>query len=135
MSTDRLLRDGLLEPADLTDLPTFPAGSRVDFGPVITYKRTLLRRAYARFMLRGGMVTLHGWYAPWLDDYALFMALKDAHGGGVWNTWEPALVRRDPAALDRARAALADEVDFYRFIQYRFFADWSALNARPMRVV
>ena len=48
ISTDRLLRDGLLTPDDLADMPAFPA-ARVDFGPVIVYKQTLLRRAYARF--------------------------------------------------------------------------------------
>lgn len=138
ISTDHLLRDGLLEPGDLADLPAFPAG-RIDFGPVIEYKQQLLRRAYARFRARGGNAALRDWHAPWLDDYALFMALKDAHDGSVWNAWEPALVRRDPATLAAARTEHADAIDFYRFAQYRFFRDWSALkraaNERGVRLI
>jgi 4-alpha-glucanotransferase len=138
ISTDRLLRDGLLAPGDLDDLPAFPT-ERVDFGPVIAYKNILLRRAYTRFKAAGGMRQVEAWYAPWLEDYALFMALKDHHDGAVWSTWAPALVRRDRAALVSARQALADNVDFYRFCQYRFFQDWGDLkreaNAAGVRIV
>jgi 4-alpha-glucanotransferase len=138
ISTDRLLRDGLLAPSDLDDLPGFPA-ERVDFGPVILYKNILLRRAYARFKASGDMQQVEAWYAPWLEDYALFMALKDHHDGAVWSTWAPALVRRDPAALAAARQELADNVDFYRFCQYRFFQDWGDLkreaNAAGVRII
>jgi 4-alpha-glucanotransferase len=138
ISTDRLLRDGLLTPDDLADMPAFPA-ARVDFGPVIVYKQTLLRRAYARFETSVGARLLDDWHAPWLADYALFMALKDQHGGAIWSDWEPALVRREPEALDRARAALAADIGYYRFCQYRFFQDWSDLkreaNAQGVQIV
>ena len=127
ISTDRLLADGLLLAADLADLPAFPE-NEVDYGWVITYKQTLLRRAYAHAKAQPPGAEHAAWDAPWLADYALFMALKDRHVGAVWGTWEAALVRREPAALEKARAELADEIGFYRFCQGRFFADWLDLK-------
>ena len=56
----------------------------------------------------------------WLEDYALFMALKDAHGGRSWSEWEPKLAMREPKALEEARKELAEEVRFYQFLQYLF---------------
>jgi 4-alpha-glucanotransferase len=64
----------------------------------------------------------------WLEDYALYRALKRRHQGAVWTDW-PADVRgRDRGALDRAREELADEIAFERFVQWRFFRDWRALR-------
>ncbi|CAA9574418.1 MAG: GH77 [uncultured Thermomicrobiales bacterium] len=138
ISTDRLLRDGLLTDADLDDLPAFPADT-IDYGPVIAHKQTILRRAYDHAKERGREGSESAWDTPWLDDYALFMALKDRHEGAVWSAWEPALVAREPTALARARVELADEIGFYRFCQARFFADWGALkreaNARGVAIV
>ena len=127
ISTERLLADGLLLAADLDDLPAFPE-SEVDYGWVITYKKTLLHRAYTRAKEQHYGANAPPWDAPWLDDYALFMALKDRNDGAVWGAWEAALVRREPAALAKARAELADEIGFYRFCQERFFADWRDLK-------
>ncbi len=138
ISTARLRRDGLLTDDDLAELPALSPAT-VDYGRLIPHKTALLHRAYARAKTAGqaepsGLADL-----DWLDDYALFMALKDRHGGAVWSAWEPALVRRDPAALAAARDELADEIGVYRFCQGRFFADWHALkreaNARGVAIV
>ena len=138
ISTERLLADGLLLAADLDDLPAFPEGE-VDYGWVITYKQTLLRRAYRQAKEQQDDAAKPAWDAPWLDDYALFMALKDRHDGAVWGAWESALVRRESAALAKARAELSDEIGFYRFCQERFFADWRdlkrAANERGIAIV
>ena len=71
--------------------------------------------------------------ADWLEDFALYRALKHRHGGGVWTEWAPELRGRDPAALDRARDELADEMAFERFVQWRFFRDWRALRDHAHR--
>jgi 4-alpha-glucanotransferase len=87
---------------------------RVDFGEAHRIKNQLLRRAYERYQkttdtnLRSAFETFAQREAHWLDDYALFRALKDAHNGVAWNEWEPALVRRTPAALARAREQLRE---------------------------
>ena len=64
----------------------------------------------------------------WLDDYALFMALKDAHGGASWTTWEEPLRHREEAALEAARAGLADQVRFWKAVQCLFFRQWRRLH-------
>ena len=125
ISTAALLRDGLVAEADVAALRALP-DDRIDFGPLIDAKLALLRVAYAREERTGAKTGT--WDAAWLDEYTLFMALKDRHQGAVWNEWPPELARCDPAALDRARAELAESIGFYRFCQERFFAEWDALK-------
>jgi 4-alpha-glucanotransferase len=101
----------------------------VDYPPVIARKRTLLREATAAFVPDGAyqaFVTEQGW---WLEDYALFMALKDAHGGVAWPEWEPGAGLRDPGALVDWRSRLAAEVEHYRREQALFFSQFRALQA------
>uniref|UniRef100_A0A832I420 4-alpha-glucanotransferase n=1 Tax=Eiseniibacteriota bacterium TaxID=2212470 RepID=A0A832I420_UNCEI len=135
VSPEGLLEEGLLEPADLEATPRFPA-ARVDFGPVIAFKLRLLDRAFERFSgpagdpLRAAHDDFARAHAHWLDDFALFMALKEAHGGRPWPEWDAALARREPAALAAARARLGREVAVQRFRQFAFFRQWSALRAR-----
>ncbi len=77
--------------------------------------------------------------ADWLDDYALFMALKDTRPGTTWNRWPRELARREPAALAQARARLQERVSFHKFTQFVFYRQWSALrevaHQRGIRVV
>jgi 4-alpha-glucanotransferase len=134
VSPERLLEDGLLEPGDLAGVPAFPAG-RVDYGPVIEWKLAILAKAHARFSA-GAAAGLRRDYdgfcraqAGWLDDFALFMALKEAHGGATWTTWEAGLGAREPVALAAARERLAVAVDSQRFRQFLFFRQWSAVRA------
>ncbi len=132
VSPDLLAADGLLVDTDLADVPAFPP-ERVDYGAVIPWKVGLLDRAYDRLVASGlrpdfdAFVTAE---AAWLDDFALFMALKDAHGGGAWTGW-PAPVRdRDPQALAAARTEHAGLVDRHAFRQFLFFRQWGAVRAR-----
>src|SRR4051812_13146576 len=95
ISLDRLVRDGFLLKADLAGGEDFPAG-HVDFGPVSTWRRERLHRAYAAFAARASAAQLEAFaqfsteHASWLDTWALFAALKEAHGGVAWIDWEPA---------------------------------------------
>jgi 4-alpha-glucanotransferase len=132
VSPEALIRDGLLRPSDLA-AATFPA-QRVDFGPVIQFKARALGRAWERFQagaapaLRPAFDAFCRAEAGWLDDFALFMALKEAHGPGVWTDWEPPLAAREPAALARARERLGGAVERERFGQFLFFQQWRALK-------
>jgi 4-alpha-glucanotransferase len=126
LSTDALLRDDLVTEADVAATRALPR-DRVDFGPLIDAKLALLRRAYARARDRDGAKAA-SLTTPWLDEYALFMALKDHHRGAMWCDWAPEFGHRDPAALARARQELAGPIGFYRFCQERFFAEWDALK-------
>jgi 4-alpha-glucanotransferase len=122
ISPDRLVEDGLLGAGDL-DGASFPA-DRVDYPAVARFKRRLLERAWSHFR-SGARPDLAPTFdrfcrenAHWLDDYALFRALKSRHGGVYYLDWPEPLVRRDPAALDEARRDLADLVDLARFGQF-----------------
>ncbi|MCI0464236.1 MAG: 4-alpha-glucanotransferase, partial [Gemmataceae bacterium] len=106
ISPEALVRDGLLHETDLVGV-RFP-NDYVDYGAVIAFKRDLLQRAWERFQagaapsLRPLVEEFCGQQAAWLKDFALFMALKDAHGGVSWLQWPGELILRQPAALAQA---------------------------------
>ncbi|HMO57072.1 MAG TPA: 4-alpha-glucanotransferase [Roseiflexaceae bacterium] len=138
ISPDRLLTEGLLTPEDLADAPVFGSGN-VDYGAVIPFKQELLRRSFARFRAGASntqhlaLETFRSANAAWLNDYALFAALKDANGGAPWNTWDPALAFREPAAIATITTTLADEVLFHSYAQWLFFQQWLELKAYANR--
>ncbi|MCA1576222.1 MAG: 4-alpha-glucanotransferase [Acidobacteria bacterium] len=107
---------------------------RVEFGDAHRIKEELLRREYENYTkttdtnLRSAFETFAQREAHWLDDYALFRALKDAHNGVAWYEWEPSLVRRTPAALARAREQLREEIEAQMFYQFLFFEQWFKLK-------
>ncbi|HEV7843784.1 MAG TPA: 4-alpha-glucanotransferase, partial [Pyrinomonadaceae bacterium] len=118
---------------DLADAPAF-AEERVDFGSVIEFKNAQLERAYERFKqtgnarLRSGFDVFREYAALWLDDYALFRAIKNHQGGKVWSEWDRELALRDPAALESAHRELGDEIEAQEFYQFLFFRQWAALK-------
>ena len=146
VSPEKLVEAGLLEEPDIRDAPDLPAG-RVDYGKVIEYKRGLLEKAFRNFArrlkedegLRRDYEGFEGFASAWLDDWALFAALKDEYGGQPWNTWAAGLARREPAAVGAARQSFAERVEAHKFSQYVFFHQWLKLkkyaNERGVRVV
>jgi 4-alpha-glucanotransferase len=134
-----LLRDrGLLEPSELTPESPFPEQA-VDYGAVIAYKRPPLARAATRFFERAPAEARQAFdrfcrdNAAWLDDFALFMAVKDVHGGAAWTEWEPPIAAREPEAVDRWSREQAGAVRERKFEQFAFFEQWAALRARCRR--
>jgi 4-alpha-glucanotransferase len=132
ISPDLLVRDGLVKAADLTGTP-LPA-AYVDYGPVIAFKLRLLARAWQNFQAdaRSPLGPLFETYcqeqAAWLDDFAVFMALKDAHGGVSWLEWPQELIERDLAALTRARGQLRENIGLHKFSQFLFARQWQDLR-------
>ncbi len=151
ISPDFLLRDNFLHPNDLIEKTTFP-NLKVDFGRIISWKLNLLERAYLRFVsdpgparadpstsLRADFDIFCADNASWLDDFALFMSIKESHGGGAWDGWPAPLRTRDPLALDVARRELVDAISRFKFYQFLFFKQWNALrahaNARGVKII
>jgi 4-alpha-glucanotransferase len=144
VSLEDLADEGWLSPSDLAQAPEFPAHT-VDYGAVIDFKLPLLRRAYEAFAARADAPAHDGFaafcraHAAWLDDFALFMALKSAHGGRSWDTWDPAAARREPEALDEWRRRAAREIEAHKFTQWAFFRQWLRLrrlcHERRLRVM
>lgn len=141
---DRLAQEGDLTPQELSFVPEFPV-HHVDYGPVIAYKMRMLRQAADRFEdraaqeRRAALEQFCAEKALWLDDYALFMALKGAHQFAMWNTWELDLVQRRPGAMAQWAAELRDEIRFHKYVQFRFFEQWTALrryaNERGVQII
>jgi 4-alpha-glucanotransferase len=133
VSLGRLRDEGLLSPADLKKRPDFPE-REVDFGAVIEWKAPLLARACAAFEKKAAPARREAreafvkGQAAWLDDFALFMALKRANGGAAWSSWDRALVNREEGALARARRDLAREVREVEFEQWLFFEQWGEIR-------
>jgi 4-alpha-glucanotransferase len=140
ISPDILLQEGLLDNADLA-CPPFPA-ERVDYGPVIAFKNHLLEKCWANFQLGRGAGLKQPFeefqheHRVWLDDYALFMAVKDAHGGRNWTEWPAELRLREPSALARSKQELIRVVGLHQFRQFLFFRQWLNLrrHARDRKV-
>ena len=133
ISPDDLFADGLLTQEDLDGMKDLPA-SRVDFGLIIPKKLDLLQKAFSNYQsnpehLRQSFDYFCAENASWLDDYTLFMALKEANGGGSWNGWPEALRKRKKTALAKARKELGESVTRFAFYQFIFFRQWNKLRA------
>jgi 4-alpha-glucanotransferase len=134
VSPEALAADGLLSPEDLAD-PGLP-DDRVDFAEVGRWKELLLRRAFGAFRagwaptLRAEAAAHRERHGAWLDDWCLFRALRDEHGGAPWTEWDAGMRDREPRALAAAREALRDELDRHAFVQWVFDRQWGALRAR-----
>ncbi len=144
LSLQRLAEDGWLDPEQARSLAG-PEQRRIDYGAIIPAKLALLTRAAERFEAGASAPEREAFEAfrereqAWLDDYALFMALKDAHGGALWNTWEEPVRLRRPEALQEARRELASAVRRHELWQHWFYRQWTAVRAyaaeRGVRVV
>ena len=115
------------------------ASATVDYEAVRALKREALGRAYCRFREHEiepntaraqELAAFRAAHREWLDDYALFRALKDAHGGSAWWDWSEALQRREPAALAEASARLEDAVLAHVYTQWLAHAQWADARAR-----
>ncbi|MGM3305932.1 4-alpha-glucanotransferase [Anabaena sp. WFMT] len=133
ISLEKLVDEGFLTEADFANLPEFPA-DKVDFERAIPIKVNLLKKACESFKTQATAIQRKAFHhfcntkGYWLDNYALFMALKDARNGASWHTWEPELAKREPTALSQIERELTDEIFYYKFVEYEFFRQWSELK-------
>ncbi len=125
---DTLCEEGLLKQKEFAKVD-FGSGDAVDYEKLYRHRLTVLKKAYARFDKSDGAYS-HFCHeeTEWLEEYVLFMALKEQHGGKSWRQWEEPLKFREPKALAEVRLALADTMDFYRFLQFKFYRQWHALK-------
>jgi 4-alpha-glucanotransferase len=131
ISADLLAQEGWLEPSDLAEIPSFPAG-RVDYDAALRYEIKLLDKAYERGKERLSDDTAFARFcresATWLDDYSLFVALKAHFHDASWTDWPVELRDRESGALKRWALRLHQEIERERFRQFLFFHQWSALK-------
>jgi 4-alpha-glucanotransferase len=133
ISVETLVAKGLLDQRTLHPLPDFPE-RHVDFSMVIPWKFNLLRNAASNFFRsatceqKADFESFTQQNHAWLDDYALFMAAKDAHQGMVWTEWESKLALRQQSAITMWSEELSSEIAAYKFWQYEFFRQWNAIR-------
>ena len=100
-----------------------------EFSKVIPFKRTILQEAYRNFSAgkeNGYQIFLE--QSPWVDDYAIFMTLKEKYSHSSWNQWPGDIAAHDPDALAKVAAHELKTIDYYRFEQFEFFRQWASLH-------
>ena len=132
ISLDRLVDDGWLSDDDLQPVPEFDP-HEVDYEQVATYKREKLRTAHENFRetaTEADRAALDEFRESesWLDDYALFRALKKKHEGVAWVDWPEPIRTREPEALAEAREELSEEIEYRTLVQYWFDNQWQAFK-------
>ena len=133
ISPEKLIEEGLLTDDDLKPLPDFPA-DRVAWDAVLPYRHRLLERAFARYEENRAAWDEQLWYfaslhAGWLDDYALFMALRDAENNAAWTDWPKPLRDRHPDALEQAKTEHDEAFRKHQFWQFLADRQWRDLHA------
>ena len=142
ISPEKLIDDGLLD--ETWNSATKPSGKRVNYGAAYELKSEMLRNVFENFEnatddIRNAFDEFCGEKTSWLEDYALYRAIKASQGQKPWYEWDDGLKQRDPAALDAIQNELADEITAEKFYQFLFSRQWSELrryaNEKGIRVV
>ncbi len=133
INLEKLVGQGLLKPVDLAGAPEFSDLS-VDYGPVISFKLQMLEKVFQHFSTSGSQEQRQRFEAfckakaSWLEDYALFMSCKEAHGGNSWNHWAEDIRSRKPQAIKEWKEKLASSIQKQKVWQWIFFEQWQAVK-------
>ena len=125
---DMLIQEGLLTKADVESYDFGGDNDKIDYGKLYENRILMLKTAFERFIPNEAYSVFIQENAYWLEDYALFMALKNAHNDISWQEWDNSLRVRDAAAIEKIKAAYQKEIELYRFIQYKFSEQWYRLK-------
>jgi len=146
ISPQRLLQENLLPSSAVAAVPQF-RNDEVDFDRVIPFKSGLLRESWNHFQQnaspeqRAALDTFvnAAEQRPWLDAFAIFMAVKERTGGAPWWDWEHPLARGEEGAIAKAQRDLAPEIQFQKYVQFLFFRQWRAVrdaaHSRGIRIM
>lgn len=126
-----LCKEGLLKKKECESFDWGGSIKHVDYGTMYSSRYALLKKAYTRFMKQvpQDYDEFCKKESEWLEDYALFMALKDANDGKAWSEWKKELKFRQEEAITQAKTQYAEDIEFYRMLQYLFFEQWKSLKA------
>ncbi len=140
ISLDALILAGLLtaEECETTDFGKHPA--KVNYRKLSEKRLPLLWKAYERSGIsKNADFAQFCEKQSWLEDYAMFMALKDEFNGAPWYAWDEDIRMRTPQAMTKYREKLAEQAEFYKFLQYQFCTQWESLkayaNAQGIRII
>ena len=130
ISLDALVEEGVLEQKECEAVDFGTQAGPIDYKKLYDGRYPLLRKAYQRSAVSEDQAFLHfceeNWW--WLEDYALFMAVKDRFGGRPWTEWAEDIRLRWDNALDYYRRELYFDIEFQKYLQYKTYQQWSRLK-------
>jgi len=127
---DALVQAGLLRQEEVASISWCEDPARVDYGVLFAHRLQVLKLAFGRFTQQdSSYVSFLEQERFWLEEYALFMALKSHFGGVSWSEWPENIRYHRPEAVETYRELLRDEIAFHCFLQYEFFVQWKALRS------
>jgi len=143
IAPQRIVEDGFLTEEETIERPYFSI-DRVDFGSVIEWKNNLLKKAFERFRQTTDEAVADSFHKFcdsnnfWLEDYAIYRAIKKRNHES-WQNWDEPLKHRQPEALSKAKQELDEEMFAQKFYQYLFYKQWFDLkryaNERGVKIV
>ena len=128
---DDLKKEGLLQEEEYASISWGDNPARVDYSLLYSHKFSILRIACSRIsgVLSERFQTFCKEQNVWLNDYALYMSIKDYYGGQSWQEWPETLQKREKDSLEAIRQELTDEILFWKKVQFLFFYQWDKLKA------
>ena len=124
-----LIKEGLLTKKECKAYDFGDQETKIDYEKIYYSRFKVLKKAFQRFKPDKEYQEFVKENEEWLEDYSLYMAIKDSKDGASWNVWEDSLKNREPEALVKAKEELKDAIDFYKFQQYEFDRQWKKLHA------
>ena len=127
---DLLIEAHLLSEEDLKDIFFGDNEEYIDYGAIYNQKYPLLRKAYENFKssdnneMKGSLENFKRENSSWLNDYSLYISLKNHFNGLPWNEWPQDIKNRENAAMEHYKNELADDIEYHNFIQFLFFKQW-----------
>ena len=143
ISFEKLLEEGLLSKTELDYMPASDP-HKIDFGSIYQNKLKVLRVAYENMKKMGKSINNEcadfcEKNKDWLEDYSLFMSVKNYHNGIVWKDWEKEIAFRESGAIEKWKKKLSDEIGFHKFMQFKFATQWSIVkeysNAKGIQII
>ena len=125
---DLLEKEGLLTENEIKACDFGEMHEKIDYEKQYYNRYPLLRKAFNRFRQNSDYNAFVSDNSFWLQNYALFMGIKSAHGGAPWYEWSATLTKKDPNAIKQAESDYIEDINFHKFLQFKFFEQWTALK-------
>ena len=127
---DTLIEEGLLTKGEVESYKWADSDDEIDYARLYRQRFEVLRKAFGRSEHKDsrGYADFIKENEQWIDDYALYMAIKADHNNREWLAWEPAIKKRKPEAMAAYREKLGEDVEFYKFLQFKFYEQWMPLK-------
>ena len=127
---EMLIAEGLLTKKEADSYDFGKKADTIDYGKIYNSRFKMLKKAFARFdaSKEKGYATFCRKNGFWLEDYALYMAVKNSFGGRSFIEWDEPIRKRDKKTLDTYRVKYSEDTEFYKFLQYKFMIQWKALK-------